>query len=123
MVPGDGQLEVSVLRLLAEKSTVAIMRELAGGPLRPSQLEQRLPGVGHSALMRRLTELVERGAVTRERVAGLSPRAYYSLTSAGRALMEIPDAAVRWERQRTEEPGTMARCGGTDGSRERMDRL
>jgi DNA-binding HxlR family transcriptional regulator len=107
MVSGDSQLEVSILRLLAEKSTIAVMRELADGPLRPSEIGQRLPDVSHSALMRRLAELMERGAVTRERVVGLSPRAYYSLTSAGRALLEIPDAAVRWEQQRVEEQGRL----------------
>ncbi len=97
MVPEDGRPKVSVLRLLAEKSTVQIMRELAGGPLRPSELEQRLPCVAHSALIRRLGDLAHWGAVAHERVVQLSPRAYYSLTGAGRALLEIPDAAARWE--------------------------
>jgi DNA-binding HxlR family transcriptional regulator len=106
----DSQSGVSVLRLLAEKSTVAIMRELASGPLRPSEIKRRLPSVTHSALMRRLAELVERGAVTRERVVGLSPRAYYSLTYAGRALLEIPDAAARWGQQRTENQAASPRA-------------
>jgi DNA-binding HxlR family transcriptional regulator len=109
MVPEDGQLEVSVLRLLAEKSTVAILRELANGPLRPSEIKRRLPSVTHSALMRRLAELVERGALKRERVAGLSPRAYYSLTCAGRALLEIPDAAARWGQQTRNQAQLTAR--------------
>ncbi len=103
MVPEDDLPKVSVLMLLAEKSTVEIMRELAGGRLRPSELERRLPCVAHSALLRRLGDLAQWGAVAHERIVELSPRAYYSLTSAGRALLEIPDAAARWERQRIHE--------------------
>jgi DNA-binding HxlR family transcriptional regulator len=117
MVPRDGRLEVSVLRLLAEKSTVAIMRELADAPLRPIELRQRLPGVSHSALMRRLAELVKRGAVTHERVTGLSPRAYYSLTTAGRMLLGIPDAAARWERQRSDEQADRDRAAEVSAPR------
>lgn len=99
---GKGQMGLVTLRLLAEKSTVEVLRELTDGPLRPKELGLRLPNVAHSTLVERLAGLVGMGAVTRERVVELSPRAYYSLTSAGRALLEIPDVAARWERQRVE---------------------
>ncbi len=97
MATDDGQPGVSTIQLLAEKSTVQVMRGLTGGPLRPSELEQLLPGVAHSALMHRLAGLAQKGAVTHERIAGVPPRAYYSLADAGRALLQIPEASERWE--------------------------
>jgi DNA-binding HxlR family transcriptional regulator len=99
MVKHDGPLGASALRLLAGGPTVQILHELTGGPLRPSELEQRLPDVAHSALMRRLADLARRRAVRHERIRELPPRAFYSLTNAGQALLEIPAAAERWERR------------------------
>ncbi len=92
----DREPGASILRLLAEKSTVQVLRELSDSPIRPSELGQRLPGVPHSALMRRLAELALMGAVTHERIVGTPPRAYYSLTDAGGALLQIAGASERW---------------------------
>jgi len=107
----DSQLGASTLRLLAEEPALQIMRELTGGPLRPVELGQRLPGVAHSAMMRRLADLTHTGAVTRERIRELPPRTYYSLANAGHALLEIPAACERWE-QRWSTPGR----GGAPGA-------
>jgi Rrf2 family cysteine metabolism transcriptional repressor len=93
----------STLRLLAERSTIQILKELTDAPLRPHELRSRLPGVAHSVLMRRLGELVRRGVVMHERSAGIPPRAHYSLADAGRILLQIPEAGARWERQWTPE--------------------
>jgi len=58
--------------------------------------------------MRRLRHLLERELVTYERQPGLPPharsagiprRAHYSLTDAGRMLLEVPAEAGRWERR------------------------
>jgi DNA-binding HxlR family transcriptional regulator len=108
-----GQPGAPTLRLLAEGSTIQILKELAavkepsGGPLRPKDLEHQLPDVAHSALMRHLAELAQHGAVTHERTPGLPPRAHYSLTGAGHALLRIPEASERWERRWSSgAPGT-----------------
>jgi DNA-binding HxlR family transcriptional regulator len=90
------QSGASVLRLLAEKSTLQVLHELSDSPVRPSELEQRLPDLPHSALMRRLGELALTGAVTHERIVDTPPRAYYSLTDAGEALLQIAEASGRW---------------------------
>jgi DNA-binding HxlR family transcriptional regulator len=99
MIAEGDRRGVSTLRLLAEGSTIRILRELRGGPLRPVELGQRLSEVGHSALMRRLGELVTRRAVVHQRIGGLSPRAYYSLAPGGSALLGVAGAAECWERQ------------------------
>jgi DNA-binding HxlR family transcriptional regulator len=102
------QLGVPALKLLAEGRMVAILRGLAEGALRPAELERGLPDGGHSLVMRRLRHLLERELVTYERQPGVPPhghsapiprRALYSLTDAGRMLLEVPAEAGRWEQR------------------------
>jgi DNA-binding HxlR family transcriptional regulator len=102
------QLGVRALKLLAEEWMVAIVRGLAEGALRPTELERDLPDGGHSAVMRRLRHLLEWELVSNERRPGLPPharsaaiarRADYSLTDAGRMLLEVPAEAGRWEQR------------------------
>jgi DNA-binding HxlR family transcriptional regulator len=107
MSEGD-QLGVPALKLLTEVWMVAILRGLADGARRPAELERGLPDGGHSLVMRRLRRLLERELVTYERQPGLPPHArsapipreaHYSLTDAGRMLLEIVAEAGRWERR------------------------
>jgi DNA-binding HxlR family transcriptional regulator len=100
------QIGVPALKLLAEEWMVAILHGLAAGARRPAELERGLPDGGHSLVMRRLRHLLERELVTYERQPGLPPharsapiprRAHYSLTDAGRALLEISASSERWE--------------------------
>jgi DNA-binding HxlR family transcriptional regulator len=103
------QLGVRALKLLAEEWMVAILRGLAEGALRPAELERELPDGGHAAVMRRLRHLLESELVSYEHRPGLPPharsaaiarQAHYSLTDAGRMLLEVPAEAARWERRR-----------------------
>jgi DNA-binding HxlR family transcriptional regulator len=105
MSEGD-QLGVPALKLLAEPWMVAILRALAEGALRPAEIERALTDGGHSVVMRRLRRLLDNELVTYERQPGLPPhphtapiprRALYSLTDAGRALLEIATGSERWE--------------------------
>jgi DNA-binding HxlR family transcriptional regulator len=100
------QLGVRALKLLGERSMVAVLRALAEGALRPAALEQRVPDAGHSLVMRRLGHLLENDLVTYERRPGLPPNAHsagtphqarYDLTDAGRTLLEVTQEAGRWE--------------------------
>jgi DNA-binding HxlR family transcriptional regulator len=96
---GQGRpLGVPILEHLAEEWTVPILRELSIGSLRPTELDERLPRAPHSAVMRALRDLLASGAVSRHRTGGLSPRADYTLTDAGRRLIDVPAAAERWGR-------------------------
>lgn len=104
----EDQLGVRALKLLAEEWMVAILHGLAEGALRPAELERGLPDGGHSLVMRRLRHLLDNELVTYERQPGLPPhahsagvprRAHYSLTGAGRMLLEVPAEAGRWERR------------------------
>jgi DNA-binding HxlR family transcriptional regulator len=93
------RLAPSILELLAEQSMLAILDALAERPLRPVELERRLPHAGHSLLMARLRQLLLRRAVFHRRSSGLPPTAHYGLTTAGRELLEIATDARRWERR------------------------
>ncbi len=102
------QLGVPALKLLAEERMVAILHGLAAGARRPAELERGLPDGGHSLVMRRLRRLLDNELVTYERQPGLPPHArsapipreaHYSLTDAGRMLLEIIAEAGRWERR------------------------
>jgi DNA-binding HxlR family transcriptional regulator len=102
----EHQLGVRALKLLAEEWMVAVLRGLADGALRPAELEQALPDVGHSVLMLRLRHLLDSELVTYEHQPGLPPHAqdagipheaHYNLTDAGRMLLEVTAEAGRWE--------------------------
>jgi DNA-binding HxlR family transcriptional regulator len=95
---GGPTLGGPTLELLADGRTLAIIGALAHGPVRPGELERRLDGLPHAALMRRLSRLARHGVVSRERFPESPPRVHYALTPGGRALLAIPELAARWER-------------------------
>jgi DNA-binding HxlR family transcriptional regulator len=99
MEPPNRHVGHNTLALLVEDWSLPILRTLMDGPHRPSQLEQRLPGIPHSALMRRLAELRDHGLARHERRTGLPPSAEYSLTTTGRMVLSVTGAAERWERR------------------------
>jgi DNA-binding HxlR family transcriptional regulator len=102
------QLGARALALLSEDWMVAVLEGLAGGPMRPAELERALPRAGHSVVFRRLRRLLDDDLAIREHQRGVPPRrgsaaipqrAYYSLTDAGCALLEVSADADRWERR------------------------
>jgi DNA-binding HxlR family transcriptional regulator len=117
------QLGLRALQLLAEDWMVSVLTGLTGGRRRPAELERGLPHAGHSVVIRRLRHLLERELVSCEHQAGVPPhpgttsiphRAYYSLTDAGRMLLEVTAEADRWEQtwcselERGAPPGILA---------------
>jgi DNA-binding HxlR family transcriptional regulator len=93
----------ATLELLVEPYILPILRALMDGPRRPTELEQRLPDVPHSAIARRLGELRRRGLAQHERHSGLPPAAQYALTPPGRMILAVNSAAERWESRWTDE--------------------
>lgn len=74
--------------IFAERWTPLIIRELASGSTRFSQIERGLPRISKSVLAQRLRALEASGVIERTEVAG--GRGYeYSLTEAGRELGEL----------------------------------
>jgi DNA-binding HxlR family transcriptional regulator len=99
-------LGLLALQLLAEDWMVSVVRGLAHGPIRAGELERVLPHAAHSVVIRRLRALLDSELVTCQRQSGVPPRrgtaavprrSYYSLTDAGRMLLEVTAEADRWE--------------------------
>ena len=72
--------------ILGERWTLLVLRELACGPQRFSDLRRRLSGVSTSVLSERLNRLEERGLVARRSQPPPAPAQLYELTADGEAL-------------------------------------
>jgi len=83
--------------LIARPWAIAILLELAHAPRRPHELERRIPGLTHAALMRRLAQLTRAGVIAHRHSPVEPPRAHHVLTDSGRELLALAELAARWE--------------------------
>lgn len=92
--------------LFCERWTALIIRDLAGGPLRFSQLQRGVPLASPTLLSKRLKELEAEGVVTRQRADGAKTW-LYALTEAGQEfvpiVVELGIWGQRWTRRELEE--------------------
>lgn len=79
-------------RLLGDRWTLVILRDLADGPARFSQLEELSGGISPRTLVDRLRQMEEQGLISRESFREIPPRVEYSLTSKGEATLPVIDA-------------------------------
>lgn len=86
------------VQILANKWTISIIRELMGGPKRPSDLERRLRGISAKTLSERLHDLQAWGLVLRQSHPEVPPRVEYSLTELGQELKGPLDALKNFGR-------------------------
>ncbi|MDQ3167657.1 MAG: helix-turn-helix transcriptional regulator [Chloroflexota bacterium] len=86
--------------VIGNRWTPLIVRDLAGGSRRFSELERSLVGVSPKTLSERLKRLDEWGVITRRCFAEVPPRVEYSLTSKGYALLPVIESmreyGIRW---------------------------
>jgi DNA-binding HxlR family transcriptional regulator len=87
-------------QLIGNKWTPLIVRVLADGPRRFSELERSLIGISPKTLSERLKRLEEAAVVDRQCFAEVPPRVEYSLTEKGYALLPVIDQmrsfGTRW---------------------------
>jgi DNA-binding HxlR family transcriptional regulator len=76
------------------KWTCPILATLRQAPLRPSELKQRLPGLGKRRTFERLAWLEARGAVERSVLPTRPPATVYQLTKLGQKLARTVDGWV-----------------------------
>lgn len=84
--------------LLGRKWMLLILRDLASGTRRFSELEKSL-GINPRTLSTRLTELEEAGVVERRCYAEVPPRVEYSLTRMGQGLIPVIEAMREYGEQ------------------------
>jgi DNA-binding HxlR family transcriptional regulator len=75
--------------LIGNKWTPLILRDLALGEKRFSQLERSLTGISPKTLSERLKRLEEADVLTRRCYAEVPPRVEYELTNKGTALLPV----------------------------------
>src|SRR5579859_6973668 len=78
--------------IVSGKWTLLIIRDLATGTKRFSELERSLHGISPKTLSERLSALEREGVLHRKTYAEVPPRVEYSLTEKGQALAEVIDA-------------------------------
>ncbi len=78
--------------IVCAKWTILIVRDLADGRSRFSQMERSLAGISPRTLSLRLRALEEEGIVERRTYPEVPPRVEYALTEKGLALIPIIDS-------------------------------
>ena len=85
--------------IISGKWTLLVIRDLAGGARRFSELERSLDGISPRTLSLRLRALEEQGVVRRETHPEVPPRVEYALTDKGRALVPLIEDMRRYGRR------------------------
>jgi DNA-binding HxlR family transcriptional regulator len=75
--------------IVSGKWTLLIIRDLATGTKRFSELERSLHGISPKTLSERLSTLEAEGVVRRQMYAEVPPKVEYTLTAKGRALESV----------------------------------
>jgi DNA-binding HxlR family transcriptional regulator len=87
-------------KLLGDKWTLIVVRDLAHGSCRFKSLENSGEGISPSILTARLRELEDKGLISRRSFNEIPPRVEYTLTEKGRDVLPVIDAlrtyGVRW---------------------------
>jgi DNA-binding HxlR family transcriptional regulator len=84
------------LDLIGERWSLLVVRELLHGPLRYSDLHERLPGCGTNILAARLKRLEASGIVERHRLPPPAVSTVYELTDYGARLRRVVQELARW---------------------------
>jgi DNA-binding HxlR family transcriptional regulator len=98
-------------KIIGNKWTPLIIRDLASGEKRFNQLEKSLEGISPKTLSERLRRLEAAKIITRRCFAEVPPRVEYGLTEKGHALVPVIDSmreyGARWlcARRREAEAG------------------
>lgn len=93
----------SALRVIGQKWTALIIRDLYGGPKRFSELEKSVGSINPRTLSQRLEALESHGVITKETFAEVPPRCEYTLTAKGRDLLPILQHMAAWGNKYHEE--------------------
>jgi DNA-binding HxlR family transcriptional regulator len=102
----------SVLDIIGEQWTLAILHALSTGPKRTFELYGAFTGLSTKTLTDRLKKLIRNQIVSRKTYPESPPRVEYSLTDKGRELMPVLEAisevALKWDAGATAGPAEKA---------------
>src|SRR5437773_407691 len=84
------------VELIGQKWSILILAELISGPRRFSHLRDDVPGISANLLIKRLTELEERGLVRRTQMPRPASIKVYEATEWAVEIGPILEALGRW---------------------------
>jgi DNA-binding HxlR family transcriptional regulator len=84
------------LEVVGERWSLLLVRELLHGPLRYTDLQERLPGIGTNILACRLRDLEADGVIAKRKLPPPTPVTVYELTDWGRALHPVLHELAHW---------------------------
>src|ERR687896_2358540 len=93
------------LDVAGDRWTLLIVRELAPGPRRFTDLVDGLPGISRKLLTERLRDLERDGVVARKELPPPAARHVYELTEDGRELAAATAPLIAWGAKRLGERG------------------
>lgn len=90
-------------KIMGNKWTPLILRDLASGPKRFGELETSLGSISPRTLSARLDDLVCFGVISKKMFAEKPPRVEYTLTRKGEDLLPILKQMASWGTKYNEE--------------------
>lgn len=84
------------MEIIGSKWTALILRDLANGPRRFSELEKSVGSINPRTLSQRLDDLEKHAIVTKKSYAEVPPRIEYALTKKGEDLVPVLRAMSAW---------------------------
>ena len=90
-----GCIETS-LKVIGNKWSALLIRELMAGPRRFVELQKSVPGISPRTLSQRLDEMEEIAIVSKQIFAEVPPRVVYTLTERGTDLAPILQQMADW---------------------------
>lgn len=84
------------LRIIGQKWTALIIRDLCEGPKRFGELERSVEGINPRTLSQRLEALESYGIITKKTFAEVPPRTEYTLTAKGEDIIPILKQMAAW---------------------------
>jgi DNA-binding HxlR family transcriptional regulator len=86
----------SAMDIIGSKWTALILRDLADGINRFSDLEKSIAGINPRTLSQRLDDLERHAIITKQSFAEVPPRVEYRLTAKGHDLIPVLKQMAQW---------------------------
>ena len=93
---GDGCPVAGALQMVGDKWTMLVVRDLAAGARRMTDILDGLYPISSRTLVQRLRDMENDGLLERKDYGGNPPRVEYALTRKGRALASTMEAIADW---------------------------
>ncbi len=96
LIEQRGGCIAAAMQIIGNKWTALILRDLAAGSKRFSELQKSVDGVNPRTLSQRLDDLESHGIITKASYAEVPPRIEYTLTAKGRDIIPVLQQMADW---------------------------